>query len=147
MKYFLTFLLFTILSCNSQSQTSMKTPIQFETVNIFPYPIIKGDFQVLEKQKKIDAVYAIIHSKTEGNRLAPIPSYSAEETYVVIKSSLKNKNSVEIKTISLQDKTLNVDLQEINDEQINPNNRIPPYVLVKVLDKVSANKINIQSIK
>ena len=62
-------------------------------------------------------------------------------------SSLKNKNSVEIKTISLQDKTLNVDLQEINDEQINPNNRIPPYVLVKVLDKVSANKINIQSIK
>lgn len=147
MKYFFTFFLFTILSCNSQLQTPMKTSLNFEMVNHFPYPIIKGDFQVLDTQEKIDAVYAIIHSKTEGNRLAPIPSYSAEETYVVIKPTLKSENSVEINTISLQEKTLNIDLKEINDPQINPSKGISPYVLVKILEKVSANKINIQSNK
>lgn len=125
----------------------MNTPLNFETVNHFPYPIIEGDFQVLDRQEKIDAVYAIIHSKTTGNRLAPIPNYSPEETYVVIKPPLKNNNSVEIKSISIKDKTLFVAFSEINDLQMNPTERVSPYVLVKILEKIAPEKIDFQSNK
>lgn len=147
MKYFFTLLLFAFFSCNSQLKAPTKLPLNFEMVNYFTYPIIAGDFEILNSQEKIDAVYAIIHSKTEGNRLAPIPNYSTEETYIVLKPELKKENSIEIKSISLSGQTLLVELQELNDPQINPTTKVSPYVLVKILDKISATKLKIQSNK
>lgn len=146
MKYLIAIILFTFLSCESQVKKPMGNILTFETINQFSYPIIKGDFQVLNSQEKIDAVYAIIHSKTEGNRLAPIPAYTEDETYFVFKPSSKSKNEVEVTEISLQGKTLNINLKE-STVSAHPNEMISPYILMKIPEKIIVEKINSQLIK
>lgn len=146
MKYLIAIVLFTFLCCESQVKKSEGKTLNFETVNQFSYPIIKGNFQVLNSQEKIDAVYKIIHSKTEGNRLAPIPTYSEDETYFVFKPASKSINEIEISEILLQGKTLNISFKE-NTISTHPNDMVSPYILVKIPEKIVAEKINTKTIK
>lgn len=141
MNYAFSLLIFLILGCDSQSANIPSDKIAFEEVNHFSYDLTSKNYLILDGQEKIDAVYKIIHSKTEGNRLAPIPGINPDETYVVFKPVLKSSNDVEIKEISLKNNILYIEVVEFNNPQIEKSSRKAPNILVKLLKKVSGKKI------
>lgn len=147
MNYLCTLLIVLFFSCNSQSANTPAEKINFEEVNHFFYPLISEQYLVLDTQEKIDSVYKVIHSKSKGNRLAPIPSLSEDETYLIFKVGLKNSNDVELKEISQRGNNIYVEVDEFNNPQIQKSSRISPYVLVKLLKKVNPEKILINDQK
>lgn len=117
--------------------------IQFEDMNHFPFTLIQEKFLIISDQKKMDEIYAIIHKKNEGGRMAPIPTISDGESYLIFKPELKNTNDIEILKIYLSHGVLNVDLKPFNDPQISTTSRVSPNVMVKLHSRVSSKKINI----
>lgn len=143
MKYLFTLLVLALFACEPQKSSSLKTPVEFEEVNHFPYELTAGKFLVIDTQQKMDAVYAVIHKNSVGNRLAPIPSLNNEELYIVFKPELKNTNDVEIKNISVGNDTLFINVQGVDNPQIESSSRIRPNILVKLLRKIPLNHIDI----
>ncbi|MCZ2082777.1 MAG: hypothetical protein LC112_00775 [Flavobacteriales bacterium] len=149
MNYLYMFLVVLFFSCDSQSANAAADKINFEEVSHFFYPLISEQYLVLNTQEKIDSVYKVIHSKSPGNRLAPIPSLSDNESYIIFKPLVKNSNDVEIKEISQKGNTIYVDVGEFHNPDVQKSSRISPYVLVKLLKKVNPKKIvfNYQKLK
>lgn len=130
-----------LFGCGPQVVNSAKVPIEFEDVNHYLYELIPEKFQVIDTQKKMDAVYSVIHKKSGGTRLAPIPTISTEESYLIFKPLLKKTNDVEITEIYTEKDTLFITLKEFNNPQVEKSSRISPNILVKILKKVSAKKL------
>lgn len=133
-----------LLGCISQSANSTEVSIDFEEVNHFSYPLISESWLVLDTQKKIDSVYSIIHSQTQGSRLAPIPTMNEDESYLVFKPVLKNTNDIEIKKILLKNSILYIEVVEFSNPEILKLSRASPSVLVKLLTKVNVKNIIIK---
>lgn len=146
MNYVFSFLFFLLLGCDLQSGTISSKKIDFEEVSHFSYQLTARNYLILDTQAKIDSVYKIIHSKTEGNRLAPIPTILPDETYIVFKPVLKNSNDIEIRNIILENNILYINVHEFNNPQVPRTNRGVPNVLVKLLKEINPNKININYI-
>ena len=147
MKYFVFLLIISLFSCQSTLSKTEKMPIEFEVVNHYPYDLIKSQFKVIKTQAEMDSVFAIIHSKTIGNRFSPILTVSDEETFVIFKTKLKNHNDVEIKNVDLGGNVLELNLQEIDNPQIAKSSRISPNILLKLPQKVSIENLVINPIK
>lgn len=141
MNYVISIFLFLMVGCNSQSANSSSGTIDFEEVSHFNYNLTSDNYLILDTQDKLDAVYKIIHSKTQGNRLAPIPTINESETYLVFKPVLKNTNDVEIKEIALKNNILYINVDDFINPQIEKSSRVTPNVLVKVLKKITPKKI------
>ncbi|WP_027376151.1 hypothetical protein [Kaistella palustris] len=141
MKFLYIFFLMAFLSCDSQSKNSLRTPVEFETVNHYPYNLTPEKFLVIDTQAKMDAVYSVIHRNTVGNRLAPIPSVNDGELYVVFKPTLKDTNDVEITGITTANDTLYVGLKESDNPQIKKASRMQPNILVKLQTKIPLKNI------
>ena len=141
MKYLFTLFIISLFGCSSQLASSAKLPIEFEDVNHYPFEIIAQKFQMIDTQKKMDAVFSVIHKKSIGNRLPPIPTVDAEETYVIFKPVLKNSNDVEIREIYTENDTLFIDVKEFENPQIERSSRVSLNILVKLLQKVSAKNL------
>ena len=147
MKYFVFLLIISLFSCQSTLSKTEKMPIEFEVVNHYPYDLIKSQFKVIKTQAEMDSVFAIIHSKTIGNRFSPILTVSDEETFVIFKTKLKNHNDVEIKNVDVAGNVLELNLQEIDNPQIAKSSRISPNILLKLPQKVSIENLVINPIK
>ncbi|QOW11430.1 hypothetical protein Q73A0000_14185 [Kaistella flava (ex Peng et al. 2021)] len=141
MNYIFSIFLFLMVGCSSQAGNIPSDTIDFEEVSHFSYNLTSGNYLILDTQDKIDAVYKIIHSKTQGNRLAPIPTLDAGETYLIFRPVLKNGNDVEIKEIALKNNILYINVEDFNNPQIEKSSRVTPNVLVKVLKKITPKKI------
>mgnify|MGYP003583490020 FL=1 len=147
MKYFVFLLIISLFSCQSTLSKMEKTPMEFEVVNHYPYDLIKNQFKIIKTQAEMDSVFAIIHSKTIGNRFSPILTVSDEETFVIFKTKLKNHNDVEIKNVGFGGNVLEINLQEIDNPQIAKSSRISPNILLKLPQKVSIENLVINPIK
>lgn len=151
MRFLLTLTVVFILSnCNPQnasvasvSSVSQKTSIDFEDIYHYPYNLISGNFQIIESQQQMDQIFKIIHKNNGGNRMAPIPTITEDETYIIFKPTLKNTNDVEIKEIFKNSNGISVSVEPLNNPDIAEKSRVSPNVLVKLLGKVSAKKINV----
>ncbi|WP_234111232.1 MULTISPECIES: hypothetical protein [Chryseobacterium] len=117
--------------------------IQFEDLNHFLYSLTQEKFLLISDQKKMDEIYAIIHQENGGGRMAPIPTISEDESYLIFKPELKNTNDIEILKIYLKNGILNVDVKPFNDPQRSSASRVSPNVMVKLHSRVSSKRINI----
>ena len=141
MKYLVTIMFVSLFGCISHVSNSGKTPIPFEDNNHFPYNLTSGKFLVLENQQQMDDVFMVIHQKSGGKRMAPIPTIIKGETYLIFKPVLKNTNDVEIKEISTENNILHITLKEFNNPQIDKANRTTPNILVKLLKTVTITDV------
>lgn len=145
MKIHLYLLLFLFINCQSQnannSSMSQKTEIEFEDNYHYPYSLTENKFLIINTQDKMDKVYFIIHKKNGGKRLAPIPTVTDEETFIIIKPLLKNSNDVSVEKVSFSNETLYIKIKEFNNLSIDVKNRQSPNILLKLLKKISAKKI------
>lgn len=145
MKIYLYFLL--LLCINCQSQTSInrsvmqKSEIEFEDNYHYPYSLTESNFLIIDTQDKMDKVYAVIHQKTGGKRLAPIPTVTDEETFIIIKPLLKNANDVSVEKVSFSNNTLYIKIKEFNNPSIDVTDRQSSNILLKLLKKISAKKV------
>lgn len=137
--------LFLFLNCQSQTANyntlSQKAYIQFEDNYHYQYSLTEKNFLVIDTQDKMDNIYSIIHSKTGGRRLAPIPTITDEETYIIIKPALKNANDISVEKITLEKETLYVKVKAFNNPNLLQTSRTSPNILLKLLKKVSPKKI------
>ena len=143
MKYTFLLLIFSFIGCASQALNSTKTPIAFEDVYHYPYHLISAKFEIIDTQEKMDEVFSIFHKNSVGNRLAPIPGITETESYLIFKPVLKNSNDVEIEEMYLQNDILYIKIREFENPQLVNTNRVAPYILVKLLKKVSIKTITI----
>lgn len=144
MNYFLSFLLILFLNCDSQSIKAPSDDIDFEEVHHFSYQLISQNSLLLDNQDKIESVYKVIHSKTEGNRLAPIPTLMPNETYLVFRPILKNSNDVEIKSVLMKNNALYIKVAEFNNPEMEKQSRHSPSILIKISKKIKPTKIIIE---
>lgn len=145
MKFLLYFYLFLFLNCQSQNVGSISllasTEIPFEDQYHYSYSLTENNFLLIDTQDKMDKVYSIIHKKNGGNRLAPIPTVTDEETFIIIKPSLKNTNDVSIDKITLDKGILYIKVKEFNNPNFNTASRSSPNILLKLLKKTTSKKI------
>ncbi len=90
----------------------------------------------------MDNIYSIIHKKNRGQRLAPIPTVTDEETFVIIKPLLKNANDVSVEKVTFDNETLYIKIKEFNNPSIDVKNRQSPNILLKLLKKNICEKSN-----
>ena len=121
--------------------SKQKKAINFEDIYHYPYMLTTDKFLLINDQEKMDKVYSIIHKKIGGGRMAPIPTVTENDSYLVFKAELKNSNDVEVKEIFLSDETLYVVLKDYYNPQISESSRVAPNILVKLLEKVNTKKI------
>lgn len=137
--------LFLFLNCQSQTANyntlSQKADIQFEDNYHYQYSLTEKNFLVIDTQDKMDNIYSVIHSKTGGRRLAPIPTITDEETYIIIKPALKNTNDISVEKVTLEKETLYVKVKAFNNPNLPQASRTSPNILLKLLKKVSPKKI------
>lgn len=145
MKTYLYFLFLLFINCQSQNANklsmSQKTEIEFEDNYHYPYSLTENNFLIIDTQDKMDNIYSIIHKKNGGKRLAPIPTVTDEDTFVIIKPLLKNANDVSVEKVTFDNETLYIKIKEFNNPSIDVKNRQSPNILLKLLKKISAKKI------
>lgn len=145
MKTYLYFLFLLFINCQSQNANklsmSQKTEIEFEDNYHYPYSLTENNFLIINTQDKMDNIYSIIHKKNGGKRLAPIPTVTDEDTFVIIKPLLKNANDVSVEKVTFDNETLYIKIKEFNNPSIDVKNRQSPNILLKLLKKISAKKI------
>lgn len=145
MKTYLYFLFLLFINCQSQNANklsmSQKTEIEFEDNYHYPYSLTENNFLIIDTQDKMDNIYSIIHKKNRGQRLAPIPTVTDEETFVIIKPLLKNANDVSVEKVTFDNETLYIKIKEFNNPSIDVKNRQSPNILLKLLKKISAKKV------
>ncbi len=144
MKIFLYSYFFLFLNCQSQmvKNTSMqKEEIPFEDLHHYSYSLTDKDFFIIETQDKMDEIYSIIHKKSGGRRLAPIPAISNDETFIIIKPKLKNTNDVSVENMVYEKGKIIVKIKEFNNPNINTSSRQSPNILLKLLKKIAVQKI------
>ncbi|WP_332452875.1 hypothetical protein [Chryseobacterium aquaticum] len=120
---------------------SQKTEIEFEDNYHYPYSLTENNFLIIDTQDKMDNIYSIIHKKNGGKRLAPIPTVTDEDTFVIIKPLLKNANDVSVEKVTFDNETLYIKIKEFNNPSIDVKNRQSPNILLKLLKKISAKKV------
>lgn len=140
MRFFPLMLLFFLTSCMPQNK-AQKMPIQFEDIYHHNLTLSPQSFLIIDTQEKMNTVYALIHKNYGGGRMAPIPTVSEDETYLIFKPKLKNTNDVDIQEIDLEDDILYITVKPVENPQIDKSIRTSPNVLVKLLQKVSFKKI------
>lgn len=145
MKTYLYFLFLLFINCQSQNANklsmSQKTEIEFEDNYHYPYSLTENNFHIIDTQDKMDNIYSIIHKKNGGKRLAPIPTVTDEETFIIIKPLLKNANDVSVAKVTFDNETLYIKIKEFNNPSIDVKNRQSPNILLKLLKKISAKKV------
>ncbi len=145
MKTYLYFLFLLFINCQSQNANklsmSQKTEIEFEDNYHYPYSLTENNFLIIDTQDKMDNIYSIIHKKNGGKRLAPIPTVTDEDTFVIIKPLLKNANDVSVEKVTFDNETLYIKIKEFNNPSIDVKNRQSPNILLKLLKKISAKKV------
>lgn len=129
-----------LFSCQSSIKTE-KAPVEFEVVNYYPFDLIKDQFKVIKTQPEMDSVFTIIHSKITGDRFPPILTVNDDETFVIFKTKVKNSNQLDVKNVSINNKKLLVDLQEIESSQITSTSKISMDVLLKIPKKLTIEKV------
>jgi hypothetical protein len=118
-----------------------KSEIQFEDNYHYSYSLTENKFLVIDTQDKMDKVYSIIHKKNGGQRLAPIPTVTDEETFIIIKPILKNSNDVSIEKVTFNNETLFIKIKEFSNPAVDSKNRQSPNIILKLLKKIPAKKI------
>lgn len=145
MKIHLYFFLLLFINCQSQTinnySISQKSEIQFEDNYHYSYSLTENNFLVIDTQDKMDKVYSIIHKKNGGQRLAPIPTVNAEETFIIIKPSLKNANDVSVEKVTFSNEALYIKVKEFDNPNVDAKNRKSPNIILKLLKKIPAKKI------
>ena len=127
MRLLLYFFVFLFLSCRSQvgaDNAMHQRQVSFEDKNHYPFTITSGNFLIIDNQETMDEVFRIIHQKNTGNRFSPIPAVVENETYLIIKPSLKNSHDVSIDSLSYDKNTLYVKVKEFQNPDFILKNRI-----------------------
>lgn len=148
MKIYLYFFLFLFLNCQSQivsrNAVSQKDIIQFEDKNHYPFTLTQKEFLIINSQEIMDEVFSLIHQRNVGNRFSPIPAIVENESYLIVKSKLKNTNDISIDTISLVKNILYIKVSEFNNPDFNKESRISPNILLKLSGNIRFKKIIIK---
>ncbi|MDQ1097502.1 MULTISPECIES: hypothetical protein [Chryseobacterium] len=134
MKIYLFFLGFLFLQCQSQNgrKSAVHTQnITFEDRTHYSFSVTR-DFLIIDSQEKMDGIFTLIHQKSTGNRLAPIPAVIPGETYVIVKPELKDSNDVHIEAISLNGNTLVLKIKPFDNPDFDPRSRANPSILLKL---------------
>lgn len=147
MRLLLYFFLFLFLSCRSQvglGNAMHQRQISFEDKNHYPFTVTSGNFLIIDNQETMDEVFRIIHQKNTGNRFSPIPAVVENETYIIIKPSLKQSNDVSVDSLSFYKNTLYVNVKEFQNPESTLSSRISPNILLKLNEKLDIQKVIIQ---
>lgn len=143
MKPFTLILFLFFMSCLSQNK-SEKMSLEFEDVYHHQFNLISEKFLIIDSQQEMNAIYQAIRKNYGGERSAPIPHVNESESYVIFKPLLKNSNDVIIKSVGLQSNTLEVEVQDFDNQQISKTIKNAPNILIKILKKLSTDKIDIK---
>lgn len=146
MKYLIALLIISLSGCAAQILNTPKTSIEFEDINHYPYDLISGKSRIIQTQEEMDNIFSVIHQKSGGVRLAPIPTVNDKESYLIFRPELKSTNDVEVSNIYVENNTLFVKVKNLNNPQRAKTDRSSPSILLKLLSKVSAQKITVQSL-
>lgn len=136
---------------NCTSYTAQKTeknnvaPIDFEELNHYNYSLTPKSFVVIDTQQKMDKLFSIIHKKSSGNRLSPIPTVygNSEETYLLFKAEVQKTNDIQIKEMRFKDGHLMLYVVPLNNPEFDQSSRTAPNVLVKILRKITISKVSV----
>ncbi|WEK68240.1 MAG: hypothetical protein P0Y62_10195 [Candidatus Chryseobacterium colombiense] len=92
----------------------------------------------------MDEVFKLIHNNNKGNRFSPIPVVVENETYLIIKPSLKDSNDVLIEKISLDKNILYIKVTRFDNPDFARANRVSPNILLKLTGNITIKKITIK---
>ena len=145
MKIILYFFLVSFMNCNSQSSFQPENPqraaVNFEDRYHYPFTLTDEKFLVVNDQAKMDRIFGIIYSKSKSKRMAPIPTVSGHETYLVFKPDIKDSNDVLIEKMSYEKNILYIAVREFNNPDFPPQSRIRPNILVKLTKRYPIHKV------
>lgn len=148
MKIHLCFFLFLFLNCQSQIASSnrllKRKEILFEDKYHYSFTLTSKDFLLIDSQQKMDEVFIRIHNKNKGNRFSPIPALVENETYLIIKPTLKDSNDVLIEKVSLDNNILYIKVTEFDNPGFSKTNRVSPNILLKLTGNITFKKITIK---
>lgn len=140
MNYLSILAFFLFLSCDSQTN-SKRVEVQFEDVNHHNFNLTSETFLILDSQEKVDKLYEEIGNHYGGKRRPPIPQVNSEEKFVLFKPILKNTNDVEILKVELENNDLFIKTKPFYNPENPENNRIAPYILIKVYTNINIKKV------
>lgn len=147
MRLLLYFFVFLFLGCRSQVGTDNRMhqkQVSFEDKNHYPFTITSGNFLIIDNQETMDEVFRIIHQKNKGNRFSPIPAVVENETYIIIKPSLKQSNDVSVDSLSFYKNILYIKVKEFQNPDFMVTSRISPNILLKLNEKLDIKKVIIK---
>jgi len=140
MNYLSILAFFLFLSCDSQIN-SKRTEVQFEDVYHHYFNLTSEKFLILDSQEKVDKLYEEIGNHYGGKRSPPIPQVNSEEKFVLFKPILKNTNDVQILKVELENNDLFIKTKPFYNPENPENNRVAPYILIKVYTNQNIKKV------
>lgn len=140
MNYLSILAFFLFLSCDLQTN-SKRAEVQFEDVYHHNFNLTSEKFLILDSQEKVDKLYEEIGNLYGGKRRPPIPQVNSEEKFVLFKPILKNTNDVEILKVELENDDLFIKTKPFYNPENPENNRIAPYILIKVYTNQNIKKV------
>lgn len=115
--------------------------VDFKELSHVSYALTSMDFLVIDNQEKMDKVFEIIHGKSTGSRLPPIPTLMEGDLYLVVKPKVKNSNDLSIESMYLKGKTLYIEVKPKDNPEFEMSSRTAPSIFVKLLSKVNFTSV------
>lgn len=146
MNYLSILAFFLFFSCDSQTG-SKRVEVQFEDIYHHNFNLTSEKFLILDSQEKVDKLYEEIGNHYGGKRRPPIPQVTLEEKFVLFKPILKNTNDVQIVKVELENTDLIITTKPFYDPENPENNRVAPFILLKIYTRQNIKKVITNTLK
>ncbi|GGG52428.1 hypothetical protein GCM10007332_12650 [Epilithonimonas arachidiradicis] len=126
---------------NTETTLQKGKIIDFEEINHVNLKLINTEYRILNSQEEINLIYKNINNNNPSPRKNPIPSFSEDETYIVLQPKIEKTDFVIKEILEGNDKLeINIDIYD-NPEFINKKY---PISIIKLNKKTQYNNIVIK---